>query len=186
MISNTIVYLIGPPGVGKMTIGTVVADALQARLIHNHLWLNPIFTLVDQDGVTPLPSEVWSLTDAVRRNVFKAARELTPASWNLVFTHAAVGQNDRDTGISSEIVQVASHRRARLLVVQLVCSPDELARRVSYPERRSMMKESDVEAAKRNAVLPSFTPAYPWVCKLDVTSLTPSEAAREIIRLLDA
>lgn len=186
MTSNTIVYLVGPPGVGKMTIGTIVADALQARLIHNHVWLNPIFALVAQDGVTPLPPKVWSLTDEVRRAVFEAARVLTPASWNLVFTHAAVGQSDQDAALSSEIIKVANDRGARLIVVQLICASEELVRRVASPERRAMMKEVDVDAAIKHASLPPFTPAHPLICELDVTNLSPDEAAQEIVRMLDA
>lgn len=187
MISNTIFYLVGPPGVGKMTVGTQLAGLLDARLVHNHLWLNPVFNLIPQDGVTPLPPQVWALTDKVRQAVFEAASTLVPPSWNLVFTHAAVGQSERDDEISIEVHAVAEARNARLVVVQMVCSPQELARRVATPARRALMKEIDSVAAIANAAKPSFMPPYATeIFRVDVSALTPENAAREILQQLDA
>jgi hypothetical protein len=62
---NAIVCLMGPGGVGKLTIGRVVAERLGCRLVDNHYWLNPIFGLIEQDGVTPLPQIVWPLVEQV-------------------------------------------------------------------------------------------------------------------------
>ena len=50
---NAILCLMGPGGIGKLTIGRLVAERLGCRLVDNHYWLNPIFGLIEQDGVTP-------------------------------------------------------------------------------------------------------------------------------------
>ena len=39
MNENLIVYLIGPSGVGKATIGSLLAEQLPAKLVDNHYWL---------------------------------------------------------------------------------------------------------------------------------------------------
>ena len=54
-MKNTIVYLIGHYGVGKLTIAKAICDATGARLFDNHLANNVIFSLVRADGSTPLP-----------------------------------------------------------------------------------------------------------------------------------
>jgi hypothetical protein len=56
--SNTIIYLVGPPGVRKYTVGPVLAEALPVKLVDNHYWLNPLFSLTRQDGRPPLPAEI--------------------------------------------------------------------------------------------------------------------------------
>lgn len=183
-ISNTVIYLVGAAGVGKMTIGKHLAHALNAPLIHNHLWLNPIFGVIDQDGLTPLPAEVWPLTAQVRGAVFQAASSLAPPSWNLIFTHAAVGQSKADDNIANEIIAVARARNARLAVVQLTCSAAVLAERIATPSRRDFMKETDTVAALINAGLPSFAPKAGTIFKLETTGLSAEAAAQEIIRIV--
>ena len=181
-ISNTVIYLVGGAGVGKMTIGKHLAHALNAPLIHNHLWLNPIFGVIEQDGVTPLPAKVWPLTAQVRRAVFQAASSLTPPSWNLIFTHAAVGQGEADDGIADEIIAVARARKARLAVVQLTCTATVLAERVATPSRKDFMKETDTAAALINASVPSFHPKAGTIFRLETTDLSAESSAQEVIR----
>jgi len=59
-------FIVGPPGVGKYAVGQLIAEQLNCKLVDNHTWLNPIFSLVDQDGVTPLPVS-WKTKRAVGR-----------------------------------------------------------------------------------------------------------------------
>src|SRR5437016_4249068 len=37
-MKNVIVYLVGPPGVGKYTVGKLIAERLSAKLLDNHFW----------------------------------------------------------------------------------------------------------------------------------------------------
>ena len=71
MLENAIIYLVGPPGVGKLTVGQALAQATGCKVIHNHYWLNPIFGLIHQDGVTPLPKGIWQLVEQVRGAVLE-------------------------------------------------------------------------------------------------------------------
>jgi hypothetical protein len=180
-ISNTVIYLVGPPGVGKLTIGRILSDALDARLVHNHLWLNPVFSLIETDGKTALPAEVWPLVAQVRHAVFETAAMLLPASQNLVFTHAAVTEGELNEVIAQDIIGVARRRRARLLVAQLTCSAEVLAARVLSPERRLMLKEIDDQAARVNAGFPPFDVKHPSKFHLDTTNLDARDSARRIL-----
>jgi shikimate kinase len=183
-MSNLMIYLVGPPGVGKYTIGSLVAERLTAKLVDNHHWLNPLFSLIEQDGRTPLPQGIWVQVAQVRRAVFKTMATLSPPDWNFVLTHAAT-DGAMDDEIAGDVLETARLRNAHLLVVRLTCSPDELARRVVSPERRLRMKETDPEAARQNATLPLFDPGHEQTVTIDTTGLAASETAARIVQMAE-
>ena len=180
MITNHIIYLIGPPGVGKFTVGSLLARELNCILVDNHYWLNPIFGVIEQDGVTPLPQAVWSLVGKVRAAVFEAIATLSPAHWSFIFTHTATG-DPLDDAICSDIMATVKRRGAKLLVAQLSCGPEELARRVVAPERRKRMKDADPVSARMNATLPLYDPGHPNTISIDTSQLTAQGVAQQII-----
>ncbi|MBO0754455.1 MAG: hypothetical protein J2P54_01225 [Bradyrhizobiaceae bacterium] len=51
----------------------------------NHYWLNLIFSLVDQDGITPLPKAVWPLAGRVRDAVLEIHQHRFAAAMELHF-----------------------------------------------------------------------------------------------------
>jgi MoxR-like ATPase len=56
---TAIVYLIGYPGVGKRTVGAVLAEQLDGVLVDNQLINIPILTLFRWDGKFLLPPGVF-------------------------------------------------------------------------------------------------------------------------------
>ena len=75
VLKNTIVVLIGFAGTGKYTIGRELCRRTGARLMDNHLINNPIFKVVNADGVTPLPKAIWSKVKDVRRIVYESIHD---------------------------------------------------------------------------------------------------------------
>jgi hypothetical protein len=65
-MTNTVIYLIGFAGVGKYTITKAIRDLEACKIVDNHFVLNPIFNLIAQDGITPLPAQVWDNAMQVR------------------------------------------------------------------------------------------------------------------------
>ncbi len=86
-MQNVMVYLVGPPGVGKYTVGKLLAERLSAKLLDNHFWSNPILEVVEPDG-RKLPAGVWDRTDDVLAAVLESVARFGPAGRNYVFTHA--------------------------------------------------------------------------------------------------
>lgn len=179
-MKNAVFYLIGPPGVGKYTVGTIIAERTAAKLVDNHYSINPIFGLIEQDGRTPLPAEVWPQVGKVRSAVLETIAAFSPREWNFVFTHAA-SDDPSDAGTCREILSTAERRGASVIVARLHCAPEELARRVLAPERRARMKEMDPEAARANALAPVFDPGHPNVIDIDTTALPPDRVADAIM-----
>ena len=179
-MKNAVFYLIGPPGVGKYTVGTIIAERTGARLVDNHYAINPIFGLIEQDGRTPLPAGIWPLVGKVRSAVLETIAAFSPPDWSFVFTHAA-SDDPSDAGTCREILSAAERRGAKVIVARLRCDADELARRVLSPERRSRMKEMDPEAARTNAIAPLFDPGHANVIDIDTTTKPPSQVAGIVI-----
>jgi broad-specificity NMP kinase len=182
-MNNQFVYIVGPPGVGKYTVGSCLASRMPAKLVDNHYWLNPIFGLIQQDGVTPLSEEVWVQVEQLRRVVMETIATLSPREWNFVFTHAFVN-HPHDDEIAREIFAVADRRSMDILVVRLTCRADELAKRVVTPERRLRFKEVDPDAARRNASLPLFDTGYRKTLTLDTSMLTAEGTVEQIMQEL--
>ena len=187
-MKNVVVYLTGPPGVGKYSVGNVLAQQMPARLVDNHYWNNPIFALIEADGKTPLPDSVWSLADRVRSAVLETIATLAPPDRSFVFTHAVSddGGHPLDRRIAEQILNTAKRRGADTLVVRLSCDEPALAYRIESPARAARLKERDGRRAARYVSLVPFIPQHDWVMELDTTNLSPTETADAVLRALRA
>ena len=77
-----VIHIGGWPGVGKRTIGQIVADRLQGRLIHNHLMLDAARAIYERgtEGSARLREDI-------RTVIMDHARKL-PADTAIVLTDA--------------------------------------------------------------------------------------------------
>lgn len=186
-----VIVLLGFPGTGKYTIARELVSAMTGggrtvRLIDNHYVNNVIFNLVHQDGLTPLPVAIWGLVEEVRRAVYRTVRELSPADWSFIFTFAPQ-DTPADRAVIDEAAAIAEARNAAFLPVRLLCELEELERRVVSPDRRERMKSMSIEDTRRLfRDGPVLDPGYAETISLDVTELPPAEAARQILRRLEA
>lgn len=192
-MTNTMIYLIGFAGVGKYTIAKAIAEMMAGTLeackvVDNHYVLNPIFNLIAQDGVTPLPAQVWENAMQVRLAVLATIEHLSPKDWNFVFTNELVEDGlteDADGSnlmLYSQILKVAQARGARFVPVRLLCDLEEHLSRVVRPERRERMKDvAPNEARDKHANHKLFMPDHTNTLTLNVTGLTPEIAAQTIL-----
>jgi hypothetical protein len=187
-MTNTMIYLIGFAGVGKYTIAKAIAAMMAGTLevckvVDNHYVLNPIFNLIAQDGVTPLPAQVWDNAMQVRLAVLATIEHLSPRDWNFVFTNELTEDSDgSNLMLYSQILKVAQARGSRFVPVRLQCDLEEHLSRVVRPERRERMKDVDPDEARdKHANHKLFMPDHANTLTLDVTGLTPQIAARTVL-----
>lgn len=186
-MKNVIVYLAGPPGVGKYTVGKLIAERLPAKLLDNHFWSNPILELVEPDG-TPFPAGVWDRTDDVLAAVLETVARFGPAGRNYVFTHAVsdAGGHALDWIIAGRILWLAERRRASLLVVRLACGEAQLRERIASEGRRERLKTTDAGQAEALAALAPFPINHDWILDLDTSGLGAGDVADRIEAELSA
>jgi len=179
---NLFVYLVGFGGTGKLTIARALAPVIGAKVVDNHWINNPIFGLIDPDGVTPLPRAVWVQVGRVHDAVMETIATLAKPGANFVFTHEGVEGEASDQAKLRDIRSVATRRGARLVPVRLLCEEAELVRRIQSPERAAMHKGIDpahaINLSRHHAVL---DPKTPDTLTLDVTSLSPEASVQAIV-----
>lgn len=180
-MENTILYLIGHYGVGKLTVAKAICAASGARLFDNHLANNIIFSLIRTDGKTPLPNSVWNYIWRIRIEAVNAIAELAPPEFSYVLTNALL-DSDFDRTAYQQIVDLAAHRGSVFVPVILTCSEEENQRRVAEPDRELNMKHTDPVSALQQRRATNLLPIdHPNRLDLDNTNLSPEEAAAQII-----
>jgi hypothetical protein len=177
----TIFHLIGPPAVGKYTVGKELARLTGARLVDNHSIANVIFQVLDQDGIKPLPKGVWGRVRLVRDAVLDTMIHLSPRHLSFIFTNYLRGEDEAEKAIFEEMVGLAEIRESLFVPVVLSCRTEELVRRVGQASRRERMKLLDpIQATEMNEG-PRFETGHRNLLRLDVTELPPEESARQIL-----
>jgi hypothetical protein len=182
-MKNTILYLLGFAGTGKLTIAQQIVHRAPFTLIDNHYINNVIFKLITTDGTTPLPPTVWDKTAAIRTTVLETIRELSPPDANFLFTNEIIAGDAPAESVFWQINEVAVERKARFLPVRLLISPDELCRRIVAPERAELFKARNPDKARKKATeMALYTPPKKVdYIDLDVTNLQAEEAALIIL-----
>jgi predicted kinase len=181
-MTNLFIYLVGFAGTGKRTIAQAFARLVDVKVVDNHWINNPIFGLIDPDGMTPLPGEVWAQVAKVRDAVLETIATLAAPEANFVLTHEGVEGDPVDRTIFESIRSTAARRGARFVPIRLLCEEGELVRRIQSPERAGMFKCVDpADAINKSRHHTVLDPMLPAPLTLDVTTLRPEESAATIL-----
>jgi hypothetical protein len=165
-----VVYLYGPPGVGKLTVGTELAALTGFRLFHNHLTVNLA------TAVFPRETAPWvRMIRYVRRHVFE---EATREGVSLVYTGVYLGTPEQTAAIAAMLEPVRDGG-GTVAFVQLFCERDELVTRIQNESRRRHEKLTDPTVLLARYDLDVAVPFTPHL-RLDITHLPPADAARTI------
>ena len=170
-----LVYLYGPPGVGKLTVARELVGLTGFKLFHNHLTVNLV------KSVFPFNSEPYvRLMRQFRRDMLAEAAR---SGVDLVFTGVYIGTEEQFEAIQ-RIVEPIYGAGASVLFVQLVCDYEVWLARVTNESRLAQDKLTDPERAVglfegRDPF--ASMPLAPTL-RIDTTHLPPSEAAAQIVR----
>jgi len=179
-----IYQLLGFPGTGKYTIARQIVTQLGARgrtakLLDNHATANLIFDLAPVEDRFSATSTGHIHT--IRGAVLQAIEDLSPPDWSFVFTNfipptATMTTPDRHRDL-------AQRRRVPFVGVQLACDREELLRRVVGDDRAGRLKLVDPVRTEEVLAEGTVLPTWPDLATLDVTHLSPADAAAAVIAL---
>ena len=185
IVNGVIIYLIGFAGCGKLTIAKAIQARYDCILIDNHRINNVIFSLLDLDGQTKLPENVWENVGLVRSAVLDTIRRMAKPARNFVFTNELLERDPLSEKVFLDIAELARERKAWFLPVRLSISPEELSRRVVSTGRAEQFKETNAQAALEKAQEQEvFKPHGSTYLEIDVTTRAPEEVAVTIIAAL--
>lgn len=170
-----LIFLYGPPGVGKLTVATALAARTGYTLLHNHLTID-LVTVLFPFGSAPFGRLVTQFRLAL---LAAAARERLPGViTTLVYEHAA-----DDPFVDQTIAAIAPHG-GRFCPVLLTCADDELLRRVAQESRAhhgKLRNPEQVQALLAHHTLTAPIPQHASLT-LDTTALPAPAAAERIAR----
>ena len=181
-MNGVIVYLFGYAGCGKLTIARALQAKYDCILVDNHYINNVIFSLLDSDGNSKLPDQVWEQVELIRSAVLNTIRHLSKPNRSFIFTNELLEGEPRAEKVFQAIANVAKDREAAFLPVRLTISPQELARRVISPGRAEHYKETNPDQARKKAQERSvYKPRDIPYLEIDITTLSPDETAKMIL-----
>jgi hypothetical protein len=186
-----LLFVFGPPAVGKMTVGRAIADASDFRLFHNHHVLEPLLDVFDY-GTPPFNR----LLEEFRLRVLEeAARSGTDLVYTLVW----------GLDLPEDAAYLRRHLRPfvesgqRIAFVELYAGLDTRLARNRTPcrlaEKRSKRdvewSDGNVRELERHVLNTGVCPtpadeliaAYPHL-RIDNTARSPEDVAREVLTWL--
>ena len=166
-----LVFLHGPPGVGKLTVGRQLQALTNFRLFHNHLIVDALES-VFEFGSPPfveLREQMW----------LSAFREAAQRRISLIFTFAP--ERTVRSHFPTEAEHAVRSAGGRVFFVSLRCSEVEIERRLVDPSRASFNKLTSPDRYRELRDAGAFTfPALRADLTIDTESLTPRMAAESI------
>ena len=169
-----LVYLYGPPAVGKLTIATELARRTRFRLFHNHLSIDCVKPVFDF-GTEPF----WRQVHAIREGILTEAAR---SGQDLIYTNVYAAGPVSEDRAHRRFELVRSHG-GRVHPVRLSCDRAISEERVTAPRRRELDKLSSVEGLRAAWAKEDLGAIIPGVDShhFDTGSASPAETATKII-----
>lgn len=145
-MTGTLLFLIGPPAVGKMTVGEEIAARTGLRLFHNHLAIEPVLRFF------PFGSPPFGrLVDRFRRDLIEevAASDLP----GLIFTYVWAFDHPEDDEAVHRYAEPFVRRGGRVLYAELTAGQEERLRRNEGASRLAEKPSKRDLAASRQHLL---------------------------------
>ena len=176
-MGGRLIFIYGPPAVGKLTVAKALSEKLGFRILHNHVTIDAVGAVFDFGT-----DAFWAVVGRLREDLIAtAAREHVDLIYTYVFAPS-------DEPIVADIVEAYEREDGSVTFVQLMASREELLRRVSDEGRARHGKLTEPEVLLRLldehdlfqpvAVRPSL--------RLDLERLSADQAATRIAEYIDS
>ena len=143
METGELLLVIGPPAVGKMSVGRAICERSDFRLFHNHMSIEPLLGVFDHG--TP---EFERLNTEIRRRVIA---EAAAVGTRLVFSFVWGVDLDSDAAYVTELVAPYATSGRRVAVVELSADLEtRLVRNVGADRLAAKPSKRDLEWSETN------------------------------------
>lgn len=173
-----LLFLYGAPGVGKLTVGQELAKLTGYKLFHNHLTVDLVVSIFDfkTEPFIKLRDKIWMM-------VFEKAKKERISG--MIFTFAPEDSVPMD--FIPRLVRLIEDDKDKIYFVKLICTPDELRKRIINPSRKRYSKDIKTNNVdkfyKRDYLIPKDVLKRTHL--LENTNLNPKKVAEKIIKHFD-
>jgi len=178
---TVMIYLVGLAGTGKYTIAKSIATQYGYKVVDNHLLSNPIYSLLPKGGTKNPPEGTSDKIQRIREVVFEFMRE--DSASNYVLTNQLL-ENEYHHEIYQQVLALASKRKSLFIPVKLMVTQEERANRIVQSDRAARFKITNVQETYKPPR--AIQLQHKYLLTLDVTHLSPEEAAKQIIEHVNA
>ena len=126
-----LIFIYGPPAVGKLTVAKELAKLTNYKVFHNHLTIDLIKNVLDWGSKT-----FFDLSKKFRVELFVAAAKTNVSG--VIFT-VCYSHPDDDKFVKEVIKKVENHG-GQVHFVQLICDKTQLNKRVTHASRENFDK----------------------------------------------
>jgi tRNA uridine 5-carbamoylmethylation protein Kti12 len=169
-----LIFIYGPPSVGKLSVAKELARLTGFKLFHNHVSIEFVKSIFEFGSPA-----FWRLGDKYRREMLEEAAK---AGISTIFT--LVYARGVDDAFVKDILRRVQRHDGKVCFVRLHCDPEILIRRVRNRSRRNYSKVRSKSALAHMFKTYKMTEAVPFVKSLSIDTgvKTPIQAARLISR----
>ncbi|MEE2944939.1 MAG: AAA family ATPase [Pseudomonadota bacterium] len=174
-----VIHINSYPGVGKLTIGRILAAELGAKLIDNHSIYNVAFALTEfkSDAFYQAVRDVRSVAYGLAANL--------PSDIPVILTNAHAQDSKWGNDCWDHAIELARKMHREHWVVALECTREENARRIQSVDRDAKRKPRDPEMFRQGETdRPLIDRGADRLLRLDVTNITADAAATSILTWL--
>lgn len=172
-----LLFIYGPPAVGKLTVANEMAKLTGFKVFHNHLSIDAILP-VFEFGSAPF----FKLVEMIRvETVAEAARE----NVDIIYTFCyAKGLDEMHV---EKVEKAARENGGEVFFALLTCDPEELKRRIVLEDRKKFKKANTVEMLEQFLETYDLSSPIPYsdTLTIDNTNTAPSEVAWQIVEHFD-
>jgi hypothetical protein len=167
-----LLFIYGPPGVGKLSVAKELARLTGYKLFDNHISIDCVRPVFDF-GTEPF----WRIVGAIRNMVFE---EAAANGVSLIFTF--VYSHPQDLPNVERMCGLFEAQGGHALPVRLLCTREELERRLPRPDRAEAGKLASLETFRELLTRHDLFSPVPdrESFEIENTALTPEEVARLI------
>lgn len=171
-----LLFMYGPPAVGKLTIAEELSKITGIPLFHNHLSRNIV---LDIYGDTL--HDHYDLVDILRNDVLAYC---AANNTNLIFTFVYEGSEDDDM-VKSYIRSIEDHG-GEVVFIELTANKEDLLARVGSESRKHHKKLTDPAILSRlTESMTQFSIPYVKPIKINTSELDPIDSAKRIAQDLN-
>jgi hypothetical protein len=183
----TLLFVFGPPAVGKMAVGRAICDVSDFRLFHNHATIEPLLDVFDYG--TPA---FYRLNDEMRHRILQ---EAAASDVNLVQTYAWALDEAEDATAVEDYLRIFLDAGREVRLVELYADLETRLSRNGTSYRLSEKKskrdlawsDDNVRAMEqyqlntgRSSVSDAVIARHPHL-RIDNTDRTPEDVAAEVL-----